>query len=91
MIRADNMTMLFVLLFAIAIAWLQVSVEDQRARAMLVPVPDYGSGLEVYAIRHNPSNTASCGSMCGSFDLTKAAGFESGYMQASLPESTARR
>ncbi|UKV13515.1 hypothetical protein L6172_15860 [Thalassospiraceae bacterium SW-3-3] len=91
MIRADNMTMMFVLLFAVAIAWLQVSVEDQQARAMLVPVPDYGNGLEVYSIRHDPSHQAACGSMCGAFDLTKAAGIEGGFMQASLPGRTAQR
>ncbi len=91
MIRTDDMTMIIVLLFAVAIAWLQVSVGDQQARAMLVPVPDYGSGLEVYAIRHNPSQAASCGSMCGAFDLTRTAGVESGYMQASLPGRVTHR
>ena len=91
MIRADSMTMIVVLSFAVAISWLQVSVGDQQARAIFVPVPDYGSGLEVYAIRHNPSDTTSCGSMCGAFDLNKTTGFESGYMQASFPASIAHR
>ncbi|MBR9778235.1 hypothetical protein ABIE64_001944 [Thalassospira sp. MBR-102] len=91
MIRTEHLTMIVVLLFAVSMAWLQVAVGEQRTQLNLVPVPDYKAGFEMYAIRYGNADNASCGSLCGAFDLEKASSIGGAYMQVSLPLDTARR